>query len=179
MRSLEQNAWFFTDPHFNHHKMVEWGHRPEGYEALIAANWLRRVAPDDIVYCLGDVAFKTPGEAHVRYVQSMPGYKILLLGNHDKQKPTWYLSHGWNEVHITLQLTCTIDGRHTRLLLSHVPQKDDGSFDLNVHGHFHNDLHRANEPEMQAILNHKHKLLSLETVNYDFVRLDDLIHDRV
>jgi calcineurin-like phosphoesterase family protein len=178
MRLLGQNDWIFTDPHFNHHRLVEWGDRPEGFESLIDANWKRRVGTDDTVYCLGDVCFKGQAEAHAQYIQSNPGYKVLILGNHDKQKEAWYLSHGWNEVHTTLMLSATANGRHTRLLLSHTPQADDGKFDLNVHGHFHANLHRLDD-EVRALLTKRHMLLSLEAVNYDFVLLDDLINGRI
>ena len=179
MRQLNQNDWVFADPHFNHHRLVEWGDRPENFEAIIDANWKLRVGPIDVVYCLGDVCFKGQAEAHTKYIQANPGYKILILGNHDRQKEAWYLSHGWSEVYTTLMLQASVNGRHTRLLLSHVPQKDDGKFDVNVHGHFHNNLHRLREPEMQALLTKRHMLLSPEAVNYDFVRLQDLIEGRV
>src|ERR1041384_4469787 len=121
MRQLKQNDWIFADPHFNHHRLVEWKDRPEGFEALIDASWKRRVNADDTVYCLGDVCFKSQGEAHAQYIQANPGYKILIRGNHDKQKDSWYLSHGWNEIYDTLMLQADVGGRHTRLLLSHVP----------------------------------------------------------
>jgi calcineurin-like phosphoesterase family protein len=169
----------FTDPHFGHKNLVLWKDRPEGFESLIDAAWKLRVESNHKVFCLGDVCFKGQAEAHTRYIQANPGYKILILGNHDKQKESWYLSHGWDEVYTTLMLQATVNGRHTRLLLSHVPQKYDGSWDLNVHGHFHNNLHRFDEPEIKAIYTKKHILLSAEAVNYDFVRLDDLINCRI
>lgn len=179
MKQLEEGAWVFTDPHFGHKNLVLWGDRPEDFEEQITRSWKLRVGPNDTVYCLGDVCFKSQAEAHAKYIQSNPGYKILILGNHDKQKVAWYLSHGWDEVYESLMLQATVDGRHTRLLLSHVPQKYDGKWDLNVHGHFHNNFHRLKEPEIQAIYTKKHLLLSIEAVNYDFVRLDDLINGRV
>jgi calcineurin-like phosphoesterase family protein len=179
MRLLEPNSWVFTDPHFNHHRLVEWGDRPEGFEALIDANWKLRVGPTDVVYCLGDVCFKGQAEAHAKYIQGNPGYKILIVGNHDKQKEAWYLSHGWNEVHTELMLQAKVNGRHTRLLLTHVPVPDDGKWDMNLHGHFHNNFHRLQEAEMKAIYTKRHLLLSLEAVNYDFVKMDDLINGRV
>ena len=182
MKELALTDWVFTDPHFNHHRLVEWGDRPEGFETLIADSWQRRVGQNDTVYCLGDVCFKSPGEAHETYIKPMPGYKILILGNHDKQKEAWYLSHGWNEVHTEVMLKADVGGRHTRLLLSHIPQSDAGNrFDLNLHGHYHNNYHRIKQSEeaRQFMLSKKHILLSIEEVNYDFVRLFDLINGRV
>lgn len=178
MRILEENAWVFTDPHFQHKKLVEMGKRPEGFEELISTSWIKK-DPNAVIYCLGDIAFKAQAETHAQYVQSMPGYKILILGNHDNQKEAWYLSHGWNEVHMKLRLVTKVNGKHTRLLLSHIPQLDDNSFDINVHGHFHNDAHRANTPEMLAIKSKKHKLLALECVNYELIKMQDFLDGKI
>jgi len=170
----------FTDPHFAHPNLVTRGNRPEGYEELIKADWTSgKVQQDDRVYCLGDVCMKHPVESHATYVEPMPGYKILIRGNHDNKKDAWYLEHGWQEVHHLLLLTMPVNGRHTRVLLSHFPQVDDNKFDLNIHGHFHNDLHRAMMPEMLAIRSPKHRLLALECVDYKLISLLDFAEGRV
>jgi len=170
MRKLEENSWIFPDPHFGHRKLVERGFRPEGFEAKIQNSWIENVKSDDVVYCLGDVCMGREAEMHETYVRPMPGYKILLRGNHDKQRDAWYLSHGWDEVHMVLKLTATIKGRHTRILLSHIPLAADDSFDVNLHGHFHDDSHRSETPEMVAILCKKHHLLALEHTNYQLLQ---------
>jgi calcineurin-like phosphoesterase family protein len=122
MLELTLNSWVFADPHYNHRKLVEHGYRPDGYEAMISKSWAENVQPNDIVYCLCDVCF------------SRQRYKILLRGNHDQQKDSWYLSHGWNEIYETL----LVQHEQKRILLSHIPQLDDGSWDLNLHGHLTN-----------------------------------------
>jgi calcineurin-like phosphoesterase family protein len=168
--------WLLTDPHFNHENLVLRGNRPKGYETLIWDSWTSLVGQGDTVYCLGDVCFKKQGESHEMYVMPMPGYKILIAGNHDRQKPQWYLDHGWNEFHPT---TLRVQHGPVRVLLSHKPQQDDGSFDVNVHGHFHNDVHRAQEPDMVAIRSPKHRLLALECVNYQLVPFGDFVDGKV
>jgi hypothetical protein len=62
-----------------------------------------------------------------------------------------------------------------------------GSFDLNIHGHFHNTLHRLREgkyvvdreKERNEVdlsnLTPRHKLLSIEETNYHPVSLDEFI----
>ncbi len=72
-----------------------------------------------------------------------------------------------------------VNGRHTRVLFSHFPQPDTNAFDLNPHGHFHDDLHRANTPDMIAIRSPKHRLLALECVGYKLVTLLDFLEGRV
>jgi len=163
----------FTDPHFKHRKLVEWGKRPDGFEMLIKESW-EQANSDDVIYCLGDVCLGDKVKAHEEYVKPMPGYKILILGNHDKEKPQWYLEHGWDEVHHKLMLK-----RPWRVLLTHKPQVDDGSFDINIHGHFHNDSHRAKEPHYLAIKSPKHRLLALECVQYKLVSLQDFIDGKI
>jgi calcineurin-like phosphoesterase family protein len=174
-RQLEDNSWVFTDPHFNHPKLVERGNRPLGYEGLVQASWIELVQPTDFVYCLGDVCMKKPGDSHDQYVRPMPGRKILIRGNHDDQSDTWYLAHGWDEVYDTL----LVEHHSRRVLLSHIPKPDNNSYDINVHGHFHNDAHRANSPEMLAIKSPKHRLLALECVDYKLIPFPDFIEGRI
>lgn len=66
-----------------------------------------------------------------------------------------------------------------RILFSHRPQKDDGGFDINIHGHFHNNLNPSlenkEEKKLLSILTKKHKLLSIEENNYQPVLLEKFI----
>ena len=167
-----------TDLHLNHQKLIDKGFRPDGYDKEILGDWAIQVVPGDVVYCLGDVAMGKEGEAHGR-IKALPGYKILIRGNHDKKKDAWYLSHGWDEIHTELRMNRTVNGRHTRVILTHVPVADDNSWDLNVHGHFHNDSHRKMTEEMQAIYGNKHSLLALECVDYKMVGFQDFIEGKV
>jgi len=174
--------WLLPDPHFNHPNLVLRGNRPEGYEGLITADWQAKVQPTDVVYCLGDVCMKRAGEAHEQFVMPMPGRKVLVRGNHDKQKDAWYLNHGWDEVHETLMVQVTVTGVVKNVLLSHFPQPDVHNgprFDLNLHGHFHNDTHRMMEPGMVAIRSPKHRLLALECLNYGMTSLQDFVEGKV
>lgn len=166
--------WIFTDPHFHHQKLVEWGKRPNGFEFLIKESWITQVQPEDIVYCLGDVCLGDKVKVHSEFVEPMPGYKILIRGNHDKEKDSWYLSHGWDEIHDKLMVKCP-----WRVLLSHKPAVDDGSYDINIHGHFHNDLHRASDPKYLAMRSTKHRWLALECVGYQLISLMDFINGKI
>lgn len=178
MRELEPDSFVFTDPHFHHKRLVEMRHRPDGYEAIIAESW-QSIPATATIYCLGDVCLGDKVKVHSMYIEAAPGYKILVRGNHDKEKESWYLSHGWDEVHDNLMRATTVNGRHTRLLMSHEPIADNGRFDINVHGHFHNDLHRARKAEVQAIYCAKHKLLALECVGYKLISFQDFLGGRI
>jgi calcineurin-like phosphoesterase family protein len=105
-------TWFTSDLHFGHANVIQYSSRPfadvdEMNEALVD-NWNARVAPDDTVWVLGDVAM---GKAHetLPFVELLAGRKILVAGNHDrcwhghrKGVDTWtqrYLEAGFAEIH--------------------------------------------------------------------------------
>lgn len=79
---------FVSDTHFTHENLIQY------YPARIACgdidavdevmvdNWNRRIAPDDVVYHLGDVAHREPWRA-TRILRRLNGVKRLIVGNHD------------------------------------------------------------------------------------------------
>lgn len=89
--------WIGSDFHLGHKRLVEVGFRQEGYEQLLMDAWDQTVKEDDIVYLLGDLAFGSQGY-WVSRVCSLPGTKILVKGNHDRNRDNWYLNKGFNEV---------------------------------------------------------------------------------
>jgi calcineurin-like phosphoesterase family protein len=80
-----------SDLHFGHKNIMRFcpatrGHFPDTdvmREAMIA-EWNATVAPEDLVYLLGDVAFLPAAEA-VRIMRRLNGRKILIEGNHDRK----------------------------------------------------------------------------------------------
>jgi len=160
-----------ADTHYNHYNLVRRGKRPEGFEHTITQNWTTKVTEHDTVIHLGDVCFAKQSQAHEMFIAHMPGRKILVRGNHDGQSDAWYLSHGWNEVHKEYR----VNYHGLRILFTHIPVADDGSFDVNIHGHFHDDEHRRDEPEMVAIRSPKQKLVALELMGYDLFPVTQLV----
>jgi calcineurin-like phosphoesterase family protein len=176
---LQNNSWLFTDPHYHHKMLTETGKRPLGFEQLLTESWQSQVQPEDTVFCLGDVCMGDKVKVHDTYIKPMPGRKILIKGNHDKERDSWYLAHGWDEVCEELSLTAEVNGRHSRILLTHIPVPiKNNAFDFNVHGHFHNDSHRANNPKYD-FLGPKHRLLALECVEYKMIRFIDFLEGKI
>jgi calcineurin-like phosphoesterase family protein len=169
MSNLEPNSWVFTDPHFHHNWLVETGKRPVGFEQILMDSWLAQVQPDDWVFCLGDICMNDKVKVHKKYIAPMPGRKILIRGNHDLEKDIFYLQNGWSDVFDKIYMNAVLNGTDTRVLMTHIPVADNGKFDINVHGHFHNDGHRANTKEMRNIRSPKHRLLALECVGYKLI----------
>lgn len=91
-------TWFTADQHFGHAAVINMCSRPfssvdEMDREMIAA-WNAAVAPDDIVYHLGDFSHKAKHD-HVRGIfAALHGRKHLVIGNHDRQPA---LQCSWEE----------------------------------------------------------------------------------
>ena len=185
--------FLITDTHFYHDKMVPYCGRPENFTELIGTQLqLLCDNPDDVLIHLGDVCVGHDEEAHRNFIEPLLCKKWLIRGNHDSKSNTWYLSHGWDWVGYKFQ--DKLFGKN--ILFSHTPEHyaniesslwGAGNFDLNIHGHFHNTLHRLLEgkwatPDEEernkvdlANLTPKHKLLSIEETGYKAVLLEKFI----
>lgn len=80
-------TWFTSDLHFGHKNIIKYCNRPfdsvEEMDEALVANWNAHVAPDDVVWNLGDVAFCCTTE-HVRaLLLHLNGHHRFIRGNHD------------------------------------------------------------------------------------------------
>lgn len=82
--------WFTADTHFGHEKVIGHDRRPwatiQGHDEALIRNWNAVVAPDDIVWHLGDFAVRNKKHADW-YLEQLNGHKYLIRGNHDDT--TW------------------------------------------------------------------------------------------
>jgi len=163
---MSKRVWLITDTHFYHHKLVEWGERPEGFEKLIIDNWRFLVQPTDLVIHLGDVYFGKGSEFEELMVR-LPGKKVLIRGNHDRERTAWYMRRGFEVV------TNYLSYRH--VLLTHRPALFLGpDVELNVHGHLHGNKHRLLDSVLS--LTGRHKELALEKTGYKPVLFEEFIY---
>ncbi len=66
--------------------MEVFGHRWEQYTERLAANWRRVVTDEDTVIIGGDISWALTLEeslSDMRFIDALPGRKLLLKGNHD------------------------------------------------------------------------------------------------
>lgn len=66
--------------------MSIFGHNWEGYEEKIKNNWIQNVKEDDLVILPGDFSWATylkDTDEDFKYLNKLPGKKLLLKGNHD------------------------------------------------------------------------------------------------
>ena len=81
----------------------------DNYIERLRANWERLVSDGDTVVVPGDVSWAMQleeTEADFRFLESLPGRKILLKGNHDywwstrKKMDAWLAEKGFRSLHI-------------------------------------------------------------------------------
>jgi calcineurin-like phosphoesterase family protein len=164
--------WLITDTHFAHKAMIDFCNRPPDFDLRIIKAWARLVQPGDVVIHLGDITIHGDGWAHEQ-IRALPGRKILTRGNHDSKSLTWYMENGWDFACDSFML----DRLSKKILFSHRPQKDTGEFDINIHGHFHNNPKSYTEPELQKIAAPVHRLLAIEYTHYEPVLLETFLYE--
>jgi len=117
------------------------------------------VALDDVVIHLGDVIIGRQSELQ-GILEQLPGTKILVRGNHDYEKNSWYIKRGFAFVCDMLVIR--------DFLFSHEPiEVLPSGVRINIHGHFHNNDHRTSDfnvkPHNKLIfIEHEYKPVSLD-----------------
>jgi len=137
-------TWFSADLHLDHAKICEYCNRPfvQWYMGLfpypginvdrmnrtMIINWNRIVAPEDMVFHLGDFCFGGTGKV-LEWEMLMNGKIVHILGNHDLKNGTKGLIFG----------ALKLGG--LRVALMHQPPPPgmylDSGFDLVLCGHVH------------------------------------------
>lgn len=169
------NIWLSTDTHFGHDKMIELCGRPPFFSELILQGFRKHLKSGDTLIHLGDICLGNDTAWHLDLEGYIPeGVKrVLVTGNHDHKSDNWYLTHGWDFV--CSAFANTYFGR--RILFSHRPIDIPLGVkigDINIHGHMHNNDHRADEAALYYNPKY-HKRLAIEETDYLPVRLDRFI----
>lgn len=127
--------WLTTDWHLFH--------KPKGFSEYVKTRNYNRlmekihhtVLEDDILLVLGDLSHRENEQVDLTLfgddIRNLPGYHILVKGNHDILPDNQYYALGFDRV-------CTC-GTYDNLIFTHkpVPVGDD---EVNIHGHVHNEL---------------------------------------
>lgn len=160
-------TFFTSDTHFGHARIIDLCDRPfkcvADMNENLVHNWNALVRPDDTVYHLGDVALG-PIEDSLGYIQRLNGFKILVVGNHDRMFPPMAKYRDdkiaqWEDRYIKAGFDRIMDGDNSffgkgeyHFELSHFPysgdshgeeryrefRKEDRGVPL-IHGHTHED----------------------------------------
>ena len=89
----------------------------EGYLPKLEANWCRLISPEDTVLLAGDTSWAmnlNGTRADFAYIQSLPGQKWLMKGNHDywwtttRKMETFLAANGFDSLHILHNNACLV-----------------------------------------------------------------------
>ena len=85
----KENLWFTSDTHWGHHNIIRYCNRPfesaDEMDQKLIENWNELIGENDIVFHLGDFAFK--GSNSIKhYRDQLNGRISLLRGNHDAKQ---------------------------------------------------------------------------------------------
>lgn len=139
---------YISDLHFGHTNVIKFDNRPfadrDEMDHTMIELWNGRVQPDDTVYILGDICYRS-GRAPEWYLRQLKGHKFMVLGNHDlpildNPKALHYFEGVDKMMHIT-------DGEH-RISLCHFPIAEWNGYNRgtwHIYGHIHNRRDEAYE----------------------------------
>jgi calcineurin-like phosphoesterase family protein len=137
------DVWVWSDTHFGHNNIIKYTAplRPfaskEEMNAVMIANYLAVVGPEDIVIFGGDVCFGSVNAMN-DILHSLPGYKIQIVGNHDMHRDGTLYELDFDERHLCLPVSIVEpDGVEYQLHFTHYPMDSVPANSVNVHGHIH------------------------------------------
>lgn len=164
--------WLITDTHLGHDNMVRLCGRPSNFSERIVEAWRMRVRDDDTIIHMGDVRFGKGSKQWDWVVGGLPGFKVLIKGNHDKRDNEFYYTVGWGLVTVGVLLPT----KWGRVWVSHAPavQGDPPWWDVNLHGHMHN-----NRAELPELTHGRRVLMALEDEGYEPRELERFLERRL
>jgi calcineurin-like phosphoesterase family protein len=133
--------YFTSDTHFGHHNIIKYCKRPfENVDAMnqtIINNWNKTVTKDDIVFHLGDVAFKNDS---LQIISQLNGTKWLIRGNHDKgYSDTKFRNNGFEKIfNKPYSFESYVKDKSVLINCMHAPRYFREGY-INLCGHVHNE----------------------------------------
>ena len=171
-------TWVWSDTHFGHRNITGFSHRPPGWASLLIENCALEVpdSPDVTLLHLGDLCYRGNAEFRALVAPNIApktGRKLLIKGNHDHQRPSFYRKCGFK-----FARPFSIMWGGTEVSFSHYPWsiQDEGrpmpDNHVRLHGHIHTSGYsRATfVPVLRGHIN-----LSVEQTNYKPVNLATLL----
>lgn len=164
-----RRTFIIADTHWGHSNIIGFCFRPEDHEAVMVREWQKYVGAEDTVLHLGDLSYTN--NAYFRHVTSkkLPGRKLLIRGNHDKHRDSWYRQCGFR---LVKPFSFTYTNRDTsedwEISFGHyqLPIGALGDRQLHFHGHIHNNGY-GEAPEWPPIPYRRNQInVSAEMMKY-------------
>ena len=147
--------YFTSDLHIDHIRLLKFGYHPFECSAkgcaqsneFIRQHYTATVKPEDFVFFLGDLAFcNSQNKDRIKqFIRSLPGHKVLIKGNHDRNNTCFYLDCGFLSVvkglkfgdyylcHFSLTADDVYDHEHH----TYVQHFKESHCSTLIHGHVH------------------------------------------
>lgn len=168
-----ETTWVVSDTHWGHANIVGFCARPSDHETVMLEEWAQTVPATATVLHLGDLSYRNNGMFKNVHAKHLTGErKLLVRGNHDRQRYSFYRDSGFKLVR-----PFELRYRNHRVSFSHYPWNvaDEGTMPKNmvrVHGHIHNNGYTRNG-FVPFLLNHIN--VSVEQTHYRPVNLKVLL----
>ncbi len=176
---MSGRTWLYADPHFFHEGVCRftrhdgsalrpWNDADSMSEDMIA--WYNEmVHPQDRVYILGDLAMNR--KALERSLPRLMGRKVLVKGNHDMDKLSYY-SQYFDDIRAYVV--------KKGFILSHIPIHPGsmGRWAINIHGHLHYNQVGADfydDPKSAGKPDPRYVCVSVEHTDYRPILLDEVL----
>ena len=157
-----------ADLHFGHENIIKYENRPwlnaDAMNWGLIVNWNSVVSKDDKVFVLGDVGF-CGKEKMTELVSKLNGHKILIMGNHDRSRPSkWWQEVGFENV----SRWPIIYKEH--IVMMHEPPTyfNEATPYFYIYGHVHGC------PDYQDHTEHS-ACVSIERLDYKPAKFDDVV----
>ena len=149
----DRGTWIWSDLHLDQWDAPAVFGRPFGtsdeMDAELLSAWNRTVDGGDVVICLGDVGFKNNSGAAAERLDGAPGWKILVIGNHDCGPGYLTDAHWADGIHPVLYAPGDPPLCMTHLPLLNVPEGC-----INIHGHTHGAPAAPQGPRINVCVEH-------------------------
>jgi len=165
-------VFFTSDHHFGHKQIINFESRPftgvaEMNEKMIES-WNAVVGKDDQVFHLGDFSFLNKEATH-EILSRLNGYKILIMGNHDRGRSrSWWLDAGFAEVtqYPLIYKDFFILSHEPLYMNKHMPY-------VNVHGHIHGQKYEGKSYFNICVEHWDYKPLTFEEIRDSVVASEE------
>ena len=141
-----RRTWLWADLHLHdaasvrHHRRPFWGWPT--HDRALRRRWRNSVGPSDLMIHVGDFAPESIGERRRRaLLDTLPGRKVNVLGNHDVAAVHAPLTDGWDATFGAL-----VVASNPALAITHCPLRNVPAGAVNVHGHMHRRRDRRSGP---------------------------------
>ena len=84
-----KEVWLISDTHFDHANIIRYCDRPfnsaQAMNQAMLSNWNSVIAPNDLVYFLGDMSCGRYSRKASFWLRYLTGRKVFIRGSHDKE----------------------------------------------------------------------------------------------